>query len=287
MPIPNQDTSEIKEKILSIFKTRGPSLPVHIARETRLSTLFSSAFLSELISEQKIKISNMKVGNSPLYFIPGQESMLENFSQHLRSKEKEAFILLKEKKFLKDKEQNPAIRVALRQIRDFAIPFKRNDEIFWRYFIVPESEFKIEKPKIKPTKPLQPPIPKKQILSTIPKKINEQIPSQKKIKPKEKSEFVKEIIELLTRENIEILEEKTIKKREFVAKIKINSNIGKLNFLLIAKDKKSITDNDITLAFHQAQLEKIPVFLISKGEINKKAKESLQKYSGLIKFRKL
>ena len=89
----------------------------------------------------------MKVGNSPVYFIPGQERLLENFSQYLKSKEKEAFLLLKEKRFLKDNQQEPAIRVALREIKDFAIPFKKpeTDELFWRYFTIPESEFKEQK----------------------------------------------------------------------------------------------------------------------------------------------
>jgi len=109
-----QNNLNLKEKILSILQKRGPSLPVHIAKEIDLSMLFASAFLSELVSEKKIKISNMKIGNSPIYFLPGQESMLEKFSQYLKSKEKEAFILLKEKKFLKDKNQDPAIRIALR-----------------------------------------------------------------------------------------------------------------------------------------------------------------------------
>ena len=112
--MPTQDTSDTREKIMSILKTRGPSLPVHVAKETSLSMLFASAFLSELLSEKRIKISNMRVGNSPIYFIPGQEPKIENFSQHLKSREKDAFILLKEKKFLKDKNQEPAIRIALR-----------------------------------------------------------------------------------------------------------------------------------------------------------------------------
>jgi len=136
------DTSQIKEKILFILRGRGPSLPVHIAGEMGLSILFASAFLSELVSEKKIKISYMKVGNSPIYFIMGQELHLEKFSQYLHSKEKEAFLLIKEKKFLNDKKQEPAIRVALREIKDFAIPFEKNGEIFWRYFSADEKEFK-------------------------------------------------------------------------------------------------------------------------------------------------
>ena len=100
--MPTQDTSGIKENILSYIKQRGPSLPVHIAKITGLSILFSSAFLSELLSERKVKISNMRVGSSPIYYIPGQENQLENFSRHLNTKEKEAFTLLQDKKILKD-----------------------------------------------------------------------------------------------------------------------------------------------------------------------------------------
>ena len=140
--MPQQDTSQLKEKILSIMRRRGPSLPIHVSNEIKLSMLFTSAFLSELYSEKKIKISSMKVGTSPLYYIPGQEGSLENYSQHLRSKEREAFDLLKSHKILKDREQLPAIRVALRSIKDFAIPFKDSEtsELWWRYINVPDDE---------------------------------------------------------------------------------------------------------------------------------------------------
>ena len=140
--MPNQDTLKLKEKIIETLKKRGASLPVHISNETGLSILFASAFLSELISERKIKTSNLRVGSSPIYFIPGNEFQLEKFSNNLKSKEKDAYLLLKEKKFLEDSIQDPAIRVALRQIKDFAIGFQNKGKIFWRYFLVPESEFK-------------------------------------------------------------------------------------------------------------------------------------------------
>lgn len=139
--MPQQDTSPIKEKIMNVIKERGPSLPVHVSGEAGTSMLFASAFLSELLNEKRLKISNMKVGNTPLYYIPGQELQLENFSEHIKGKEREAFDLLKENKFLKDSEQEPAIRVALRSIKDFAIPFRKNEELFWRYYAVSENEF--------------------------------------------------------------------------------------------------------------------------------------------------
>jgi len=142
LPMPTQDTLPIKEKILETLREKGPSLPVHISREINQSSLFTSAFLSELLSEKRIKISNMKVGTSPIYYAPGTESQLEKYSEHLKQKEKEAFMLLQEKKFLKDSEQEPAIRVALRAIKDFSKPFEtQKGEFYWRYFNIPEEEF--------------------------------------------------------------------------------------------------------------------------------------------------
>jgi hypothetical protein len=132
--MPTEDTSIIKRKIISIIQEQGPSLPVQIASKTQVSPLFISAFLSELLSSQEIKTSNMRVGSSPLYLIPGQEPQLEKFAIYLKSKEKEAFILLKENQILKDSEQQPAIRVALRAIKDFAIPSQKNNELYWKYF---------------------------------------------------------------------------------------------------------------------------------------------------------
>ena len=48
-----------------------------------------------------------------------------------------------------------------------------------------------------------------------------------------------------------------------------------MNFLCIAKDKKTITENDLNLALQKSQDEKMPVLLICRGEMNKKAVEKL------------
>jgi len=142
-----QDTSPIKEKILSFLEINGPSLPVHIAKYINTNMIFASAFLSELFSNKKLKISYMKVGSSPIYYLPGQEEGLEKFSQYLKPKEREAYELLKEKRYLKDKNQDPAIRVALREIKDFAFAFEKENEVFWRYLTAEKQEI----PKIKET----------------------------------------------------------------------------------------------------------------------------------------
>jgi len=170
--MPTQDAPHIREKILSILRAKGPNIPVHIAQETGLSMLFASAFLSELSSDKKVKMSHMRVGNSPIYFIPGQEPQLERFSNYLKSKERDAFILIQEKRFLKDSEQSPPIRVALRAIKDFAFHFKKNDDIFWRYLTASESEFKKE---IKPIEEHRYVEPKQKVFNRDERQVSEKI----------------------------------------------------------------------------------------------------------------
>jgi len=139
-----QTAQEIKEKIIQTLRFKGPSLPVHLASASGQSILFTGAFLSELLGEKQIKQTHMRVGSSPVYFLAGQEPQLEKFQEHISGKEKEALMLLKENKFLDDIEQLTPIRVALRSIKDFAIPFQKNDKLIWRYFRVPETEYQIE-----------------------------------------------------------------------------------------------------------------------------------------------
>ena len=283
--MPTQDTSVLKEKILLIFRRRGPSLPVHIAGMVGISTLFASAFLSELVSENKLKLSHMRVGNSPLYFLPGQEPLLEKFSEHLKSKEKDAFMLLKDKKILKDSEQAPAIRVALRFIRDFAVPFRKNEEIYWRYFTAQESEFKIEKPpkkierKIIEVKKLEKEkdlgiFEKEEKLKTKPKKT-----TTKTRKPTKKKTdiFFNKVKEYLLRENITITEVESLAKNDLILRIKLK---GKDN-LLFAYNKKRIAETDIIKASKKAKGIGLSYILLSKGGPLKKVENLLEALKGL------
>jgi hypothetical protein len=291
----NQNPLETRNKILSILRLKGPSLPVQIARETGLNSLFAGAFLSELASDKSIKISIMKVGGSPLYFLPGQEAQLEKFHKYLPGKEKEAFLLLQKNKILQDNKEPPAIRVALRQLKDFAVPFMFNQEVFWRFHSLNEEEVKAKlMPKITPKTTSKPKLKIKQ--TTIRSKKDTEQPLLKltssratkksKKKPKEKSDFVNNVLSFLSTQDIEILEEKEAKKKEYQVVIRINSILGKIRFLLIAKDKKRITDNDLALSTQKSQSLNLPAFFLSPGEPNKKAKAYLDE-SSLVIFRQL
>ena len=285
-----QDPNEIKESIISALKSRGPSLPVHIANEIKSSMLFASAFLGELVSEKRVKMSHMKVGSSRLYLLTGQEPSLENFSQHLRSKEKEAFLLLKEKKFLRDTAQSPAISVALREIRDFALPFKSGEEIVWRYFSVPESEFKIAEKKpleIEVKKPaiataegeIQKPL---DIFSKEGKEEHKKKPKKKRISDKE-NRFFASIKEFLSSNSIDLLDIKSLGKGEITLKIK---DKGK-EMLLVAYNKNKITENDIINASKKASKESLPYAIVGFGSPLKKIDGLIEALKGLSSIKKI
>lgn len=280
-----KDTSEIKEKIVGMLKRRGPSLPVHIAGEIESNMLFASAFLSELVSEKRVKISNMRVGSSPIYYITGQEPLLERFSQHLKSREKDAFILLKERKFLKDSQQEPAIRVALRVIKDFAIPFRDNEEIIWRYSSVPEREFMVKEAPESVEKKIAPTIPEKK---TEDKKAEEldifdKKKPEKKKTPQKNEKFFNRVKEFLTEKSIELKDIISFNKNELVLKIGIR---GEEN-LLIAYNKKRINENDIIKANKKAKESDLPYMILSLGEPLKKINVLIDAIKNLISIEKL
>jgi len=283
---------ENKQKIISTIKERGPSFPTRISRETGISPLFVSAFLAELVSEKKLRISNMKIGSSPLYFIEGQENTLEKFMDYLDPREKEAFLKLKDSQILQDDQQDPVIRVVLRKLKDFALPvtvrIDGETKLFWRYFLLPYNQTKAKIEELVTRKTQK--IPEKETKEEHNSQIKEkEIPTQKPktSKPKQPSEFANNIKSYLAAKDIEILQEISSKKREFISKVRTDTHFGKQEYFLIAKDKKKITTNDLTIALQHAQTNKMPSLFLSPGEPDKKAQEHLKEWRNLIKFEQI
>ncbi len=297
-----------RERLLSTIRLRGPSLPVQLAREIGMNTLFTSAFLSELYADQKLKISNLRIGSSALYFIQGQEAQLEQFVHHLNQKEKEAFSLLKQEKILDDTIQTPVIRTALRAIKDFAIPIsitQNNEEkLFWKYFLLNDSEaHTLIEQKTKPQ-----PSPEQKLIKTdtlpispaISQETNEKekkIVQEEKAKKKgriskksekeTKSEFSKRVRDYLQTKEIEILEIFLEKKKELLARVRIDTLAGKQEFFLSGYDKKMLTDKDLTIAVQKGSSMRMPSLIIATGDLNTAGKEYLELWKNLLRFERL
>jgi hypothetical protein len=134
----------ITDKVNQLVRLRGPLIPSEIYKEIGTNILVASAILSELTSKKAVKLSNLKVGGTPVYYVSGQEEKLQNYSDKLQQKEKEAYEQIKEKKILNDRKLDPAIRVAIRQIKDFAkgVEVNNNGEthLFWKWYLTPDEE---------------------------------------------------------------------------------------------------------------------------------------------------
>ncbi len=276
----NQDTTALKERILSLIRTKGPCFPAQISSQVGMSILFTSAFLSELLSEKKLKISNMRVGSSPLYFISGQENLLERYSGSLKSKEKDAYELLKEKRFLLDSEQDPAIRVALRALKDFAFPFQKNDKLYWRYLTANENDLEIkesrkEEPKNQDKKEIKQEEKKVQEKKHEDKKehkTKKKTLSKKKSTTKKKTSNVKndkffnKVKEYLLGKGIHISDIVSFSKDDLVLKVKSDEK----EFIAFAYNKKRVNEEDIVKAYKKVSEFNLPYTIFCLGDPAKK-----------------
>jgi len=295
-------------------KAKGPILPVQISKEIGTNILMASAHLAELTASHKLKISAIKVGGSPLYYLAGQEAMLQKFTANMNDKEKKAFDLLSQNKVLRDSEQEPVIRVALREIRDFAIPlnvnYNNNREIFWKWHLTAnddaeqliKSKLGIEKPvenkaEEKAKEEIQKEDQKEEIeekieekpLQSVQKQLKEKPKELRKYKPRDKEDnFLKDIMKFFEKNKINAISSETIKKdSEIDFVVEIPSVVGNLQYYCKAKNKKRINDSDLSNAFVKGQFKKLPVIFLSNGELSAKAQEMIGKELGNLKFKRM
>jgi hypothetical protein len=261
-----------KEKILGIIRQRGPIAPMQLAKELKVESFMASAMLSELVSEKKVKISSLKVGSSPLYYLPGQQDRLEQFVGSLNEKDRRTYALLKDKKVIQDKAQDPLTRVSLRAIKDFAIPLEvtvdSRTELFWRWFLLPPNETEdiikqllgmAKKPEEKPKEQEQKPLVKQE-----PKQPQKPIP---------KDGFFRKLQDYFEKNSITILQSEAVRKNEFDFILKVPSAVGELTYFCNAKAKQKINGGDLAAAYVKAENKKLPVLFLTTGELTKQAKE--------------
>ncbi|MBI3027774.1 hypothetical protein HYY70_06715 [Candidatus Woesearchaeota archaeon] len=301
---------DTRERIIEIIKAKGPVLPVQIAKEIGSNILMASAHLAELTASGMLKISAIKVGGSPLYYLAAQEAMLQKFVENMNDKEKKAYDSLSQDKILRDSEQEPVIRVALREIKDFAIPlnvnYNNNKEIFWKWYLTSNEEAErlikikldiVDTPMEKrDEEPISREAPKDQKaekpIESVQKQMKEETPKKRqkgKLVQRDKdNNFLQNVTNFFEKNNISIINSETIKGNsdiEFI--IEIPSVVGNLQYYCKAKNKKKISDSDISNAYVKGNFKKLPVLIISTGDLSAKAKEMLSKELNSVTFKKI
>ena len=290
---------ETRDIILEIVKAKGPVIPVQISKEIGSNILMASAHLAELTASGKLKISHIKVGGSPLYYLSGQESILQKFTLNMNDKEKKAYELLSQTRILRDSEQEPVVRVALREIKDFAVPLNVNyndkREIFWKWYLISNEEAEhlikqkleiSEKPSEKKTEEAkEQKIEEKQAQ----KQLKEKTKEPRRYKPREKEDvFLRDLTRFFERNKVNVVSSETVKRNseiDFI--VEIPSVVGNLQYYCKAKNKKRINDSDLSNAYVKGQLKRLPVIFLSPGELSAKAQEVIGKELSNLTFKKI
>lgn len=328
------------EQILSFLRTTGPTLPSKVAKNIGTEILFASAHMSFLVSQGKLKISSLKIGGSPLYYLSGQEAQLYPFAAgNVNPKELQVLDKLKEKSVMREGNLDLLSKVALRSLKDFAVPLhvtvNNNRELFWKWYLLsPDETKKVIGDILKESEPSEPePAPKETVkeeaelqVTTSPvaepeakpipkpvKVVKEELivsrPSafqeeQKKLTDNKssikadnsnpskgqdkKSKAIKNIVaptspfltsvqDYLKKLKIEIKDIEVVRKSsEFNLKVEIPSVVGKTTYLCKAKKKYRVDEKEVSVAYMEAQILKLPLLFLYTNQITKKAEEMLK-----------
>lgn len=313
---------ETKELMCAFIRARGPSLPVHIARDVKIDPLFASAFLSELFREQRVKMSHLKVGSTALYYLPGQEAQLEQFVQYLNQREQEAHQLIKKKGVCAHHTLNPIMQIAMTRIPDFASAIEQQGVTYWHYTFLPVEELNTRLNQL--TKPSVP--------ETVPEIIPEQV-TQKNETPAIPLTATVHSEEQATPSLVS--EQKPVKQRNVKAKLKPNVSLPTtlsfasqqehprpqfpfthtvhqfltknnfqqihiqkedkkqctfqatketITYTFLAKDRKKLQETDLQEAITLLQSHRTPIILVLQAPLDKKGLTLLEPWKNLIQM---
>ncbi|MFH1850547.1 MAG: hypothetical protein ABH879_10310 [archaeon] len=290
-----------RDRILAVVSRKGPVLPLDIAKELQTNTIIASAQLSELVSAGHLKISNVKVGGSPVYFLPGQEELLQRYYGQLHEKEKRAYDLLKGQTVLWDSKQEPVTRVALRGIKDFAVPLKAHingrDELIWKWYLLSnQGADSVIRRQLSPPEPEQE--KQNEGRAEEPKKERAKAEEPKFLKPKgapaeprkpasPDAPFGELVTSFFTENNIKVVDKTAQRKTEIDYVVRIPSAVGELTYFCKAKSKKRVSDGDLSSAYVQGGMKKLPILFVTTGELTKKALELLDAEFKNMKVKRL
>jgi len=279
---------EVRAKIFNYVRANGPVLPVEIAKSIGSDILFAGAVLAEMVASKKVMISTAKIGGSPVYYTPEQKGKLDMLVPKLGEKPQKAAVMLREKKVLFDDDCEPWLRVALREIKDFAVPLKikldGKESIVWKWYMLETKDVEpiirkavgLDKPK-EESKEVVKPIDNKEEVKPV-EENREAVKEREEVKEPvaDQGSFYENVIDYLQKKGLRVIKEDTIrKKKEFDFIVEHRSEFGELRYFVKAKDKKKINNSDLDLALHKAKNKNVLFF--SKGELTKKADEYIEK----------
>ncbi len=286
-----------------------PALPIEVASKLGVDSFIAKAFLDQLVEAHKLKMTSEKVGGVPVYFVIGQELVADSKIKKLLGIKPTA------RTFAATVPQGPALEqkradfkarleeiekkeAELKKSKDIKIAVKAQVKV--KDFVKPKVEIQVARKEV--PKPIAPAVKEVEVAKpqaaetpSETKEIQEKpsieaqvVTAVKKLITGAASPAIELTLSQLNSAGAEILSKEIIKRGKEASIIaKIPSSIGLLQFLVIVQSKKTITKDDLSLAYAAGVDKKLPVLLYSPGKLAKPAQNYLETISGVVKFKQL
>jgi len=108
---------------------------------------------------------------------------------------------------------------------------------------------------------------------------------KKRLPTKKKKDFISKALEHIHKKEMAII--KNFEDENKVCVAQMDSRLGLMNFLVVAANKKSLTEADLSLAYTEGQQEHLPVLLVTNGKLTKKAEEYHKKLGNFLIVNKI
>jgi len=289
-------------KVDAVFEIvkQGPVLPIEVATKLNLDSFTAKALLDYLFDNKKVKITEQKVGDASIYFVPGHELAAEaKLKALLNIKPKVGNFATEPIAQTPDLEKKRAeFLQRLKEIeeREKKVQERSQEQSQVKTFeavqLAPKAEIEPEKENIDST-----PI-KSEELSAQGDLQSEIILREEKIETakikeiketKEKeSNLIEEAIAWLNAIHANVLQKELRKKgKEALLKVLIESPLGNLPLLVFVLNKKSISEAELSLVYAESVRKACPALILAKGKLTKSASSYLKEIEGFIKFKQL
>ena len=283
----------MKDKIIEFIKENGPSLPVQVVSKIGGDSFIANAYLSELVESKSLLQSSEKIGSVPLYYLAGQEKLMEKKIKDLNFTVKTARTFQKKKtketpeldakrddfnKRLKkieaeESQRKETKKSALEKARELIKrTVERSRVEVPRLIERPRLKFEIQKPIERPKVEKLVEIPK----PTIEKREFEKAPS-----------FSKNALDFLEGLNVDILKSEKIKDNSGAFIIRAPSSVGPLKFYVKLWSKKRLNKSDIAESYALALEKRMPVIILTNGTVAKTTRKYLKEIGGFVRVRAL
>ncbi|MDD5418045.1 MAG: hypothetical protein PHW96_04145 [Candidatus Nanoarchaeia archaeon] len=269
-------------------KSKGAVLPSNVAKEIETDVFTSNAILYELVSKGLIKKTFGKIGDSSIYYVSEQElKALGMVYNNLSEVFKKLVNELKDYKVILDEDLDPRRRVLYGRISDFALKgsltVNGKEHVFWRYFAIPDERAKeLVQNTFSSVKETKKPDVVEEVKHETITELAPEIKEPRTEKKEEKSKplmqktsgaFIQAIEGFLGKKNMTVIKKTDLGKSEANFIVEVPTAFGPQKFFVKAKNKKSITKTDLSVAWAEASRYNLPSIFLTNGKISKLTKE--------------